>query len=124
MLLLLSGYQDCDSEEDCFAEIMNDDIINLDESSLSTIPRLQQAEIKSEQAIQRDASNVVPVQGTANRRIRLRRNKSKFNRSSSEGSEEVEDEACPSSPSRREVKWQFIVTMTLLALFLFCLDWY
>ena len=111
---------------------MNDDIINLDESSLSTIPCLQQAEIKSGQAIQRDASNVVPVQGTANRRIRLRRNKSKFNHSSSEGSE-VEDEACPSpahvqTPSRSVVKWQFIVTisviLTLLALFLFCLDWY
>ena len=48
-------------EEDCYAEILKDDIIKLDESSLS-----QEAHTTPQ-----DPAQMHPCQGTANRRIRL-----------------------------------------------------
>ncbi|XP_042044650.1 NAC domain-containing protein 40-like [Salvia splendens] len=46
--------------DDCYADIMKDDIIKLDESSFNTA---------------QDALSVLPSQGTANRRLRLRRHR-------------------------------------------------
>ncbi|TKY48668.1 NAC domain-containing protein 40 [Spatholobus suberectus] len=54
-------------EEDCFAEILNDDIIKLDESSIS-----ENGHTRSQ-----DPAQVHPAQGTAQRRIRLRVGNSK-----------------------------------------------
>lgn len=49
-------------EEDCYAEILKDDIIKLDESSM-----LQEAHTRPQ-----ETAHMRPCQGTAQRRIRLR----------------------------------------------------
>ncbi|XP_040993161.1 NAC domain-containing protein 60-like [Juglans microcarpa x Juglans regia] len=67
-------------EEDFYAEILKDDIIKLDESSLSFSPlflptvtdHVSEAERETQQPIQETTSWVPPLQGTANRRIKLR----------------------------------------------------
>ncbi|MCD7466544.1 hypothetical protein HAX54_003355 [Datura stramonium] len=67
---------DFDGEEDWFADIMKDDIIKLDDSSLNATPislipvRPESSEISNHEA-QAAMSAVVPFQGTANRRLRL-----------------------------------------------------
>lgn len=53
-------------EEDCYAEILKNDIIKLDESSMS----------QGAQTRPPDPANSQPCQGTAQRRIRLRVEKS------------------------------------------------
>ncbi|KAH0659583.1 hypothetical protein KY289_028331 [Solanum tuberosum] len=69
-------FKDCDVEEDWFADIMKDDIIKLDDSSLNPRPismipdRPESSEISNHEA-QAAMSSVVPFQGTANRRLRL-----------------------------------------------------
>lgn len=74
--ILLCGCQDFDGEEDWFADIMKDDIIELDDSSLNARPismipvRPESSEISNHEA-QAAMSSVVPFQGTANRRLRL-----------------------------------------------------
>ncbi|CAK9171443.1 unnamed protein product [Ilex paraguariensis] len=79
-----SSHQDCDDEDDCFAEIMKDDIIKLDESSLPGTPllpmvgSLSETESKSKQPVQAIMSRVLPFQGTANRRLRLNRRRAKY----------------------------------------------
>uniref|UniRef100_M1BQC8 NAC domain protein n=1 Tax=Solanum tuberosum TaxID=4113 RepID=M1BQC8_SOLTU len=74
-----SYWKDCD-EEDCFADIMKDDIIKLDDSSykarhnlLPTITRKLESSTKSptSQEAQNLMSNRLPFQGTANRRLKL-----------------------------------------------------
>lgn len=76
-------FQDCD-EEDCFADIMKDDIIKLDDSSykakhnlLPTITRKLESSTKSptSQEAQNLMSNRLPFQGTANRRLKLQTEK-------------------------------------------------
>ncbi|XP_015170624.1 NAC domain-containing protein 89-like isoform X2 [Solanum tuberosum] len=68
-------FKDCDVEEDWFADIMKDDIIKLDDSSLNPRPismipdRPESSEISNHEA-QAAMSSVVPFQGTANRRLR------------------------------------------------------
>lgn len=70
------------NEEDWFADIMNDDIIKLDESSLTANPHLlptapgePQPKITSTEPSRVIAPAALPFQGTANRRLRLRRPK-------------------------------------------------
>lgn len=68
-------FQDCDGEEDWFADIMKDDIIKLDDSSLnaqpiSMVPSRPESSISTHEA-QAAMSGVAPFQGTANRRLRL-----------------------------------------------------
>ncbi|GAA0170831.1 hypothetical protein LIER_25010 [Lithospermum erythrorhizon] len=75
------------TEEDCFADIMKDDIIKLDESSFRMVPELSpiisrefESRISSKQPVQDVVSQVVPFQGTANRRLRLRKPKEEIHR--------------------------------------------
>ncbi|KAH7541777.1 NAC domain-containing protein 40 [Ziziphus jujuba] len=72
-----SGHQK-DYEEDFYADILNDDIIKLDESSISTTPNMfplvannAEAEQKCELPAQATPSQTTPFQGTAKRRLRL-----------------------------------------------------
>ncbi|MCD7462722.1 hypothetical protein HAX54_049257 [Datura stramonium] len=74
-----SYLKDCD-EEDCFADIMKDDIIKLDDSSykarhnlLPTITRKLESSTDSptSQEAQNLMSHRLPFQGTANRRLKL-----------------------------------------------------
>ncbi|KAL3828597.1 hypothetical protein ACJIZ3_017399 [Penstemon smallii] len=80
-------------EEDCYADIMKDDIIKLDDSSLTSPSLLPIADVKlkactnstQQQPSQTTVSSQLPFQGTANRRLRLRRQ-----RRESYGSEQSE----------------------------------
>ncbi|XVF46969.1 hypothetical protein PTKIN_Ptkin03bG0071200 [Pterospermum kingtungense] len=74
--------KDSDDEEDCFAEILKDDIIKLDETSLSEahdirpmIASTSDAEIRHQQPRQENIPHVSNVQGAANRRVKFRRPK-------------------------------------------------
>lgn len=85
-LVIMSFYfkfQDCD-EEDCFADIMKDDIIKLDESSdkakhnlLPTITRKLESSttLPTSQEAENLMSHRLPFQGTANRRLKLQTEK-------------------------------------------------
>ncbi|KAL4611773.1 hypothetical protein ACB092_08G149900 [Castanea dentata] len=64
--------KETDFEEDWFTDILNDDIIKLDESSLSLVMGKSEVERKDQEPVQAIVSRVVPIQGTANRRIQLR----------------------------------------------------
>lgn len=59
-------------DDDFYAEILNDDIVKLDESSLPMVTSKSEAERKAKEPMQAFVSQVVPIQGTANRRIKLR----------------------------------------------------
>ncbi|XP_040994732.1 NAC domain-containing protein 89-like [Juglans microcarpa x Juglans regia] len=68
-------------EEDLYAEILKDDIIKLDESSSSVTPRpvpvMTRAEGVAQQPIREIAARGLPLQGRANRRIKLRMKKAR-----------------------------------------------
>lgn len=71
--------QDYD-EDDFYAEILKDDIIKLDESPMSDTPNMSPlfannsvAEQKYEEPVEAIVSQSIPLQGTASRRIRLRK---------------------------------------------------
>ncbi|XP_059314905.1 NAC domain-containing protein 40 [Lycium ferocissimum] len=75
-----SDLKDCD-EEDCFADILKDDIVKLDDSSykarnnlLPTIARKLESSTNSpmSEEAQNLMSHRLPFQGTANRRLKLR----------------------------------------------------
>ncbi|GMP88355.1 hypothetical protein CsSME_00040382 [Camellia sinensis var. sinensis] len=74
-----SSHQDCDDDE-WYAEILKDDIVDLDKSLLSpapddllpTVPENSKDE-RSQQEVQANLSPVLPFQGTAYRRIKLDR---------------------------------------------------
>lgn len=70
-----SGHQMDSCDDDFFAEILKDDIINLDESSVSVAADTRPVVASNSEAV---VSQAIPSQGTANRRIRLRRPKLKF----------------------------------------------
>lgn len=77
-----SHQKDCPGEEDLYADILNDDIINLDETPLSAVPPLlpvlasQQETVRnSQQQVETFSFQAGPFQGTANRRIKLRKQK-------------------------------------------------
>ncbi|KAL3530347.1 hypothetical protein ACH5RR_009669 [Cinchona calisaya] len=66
------------NEEDYFADIMRDDIIKLDDSAMYSSPQpleMVAPEPESQQPAKVTLSPDLPFQGTANRRIRLRRQK-------------------------------------------------
>ncbi|KAL0389964.1 UNVERIFIED_CONTAM: NAC domain-containing protein 60 [Sesamum calycinum] len=65
--------KDCADEEDCYADIMKDDIVKLDEHpGLSPVPVVKpKSELRNNQA----TVSLLPFQGTANRRLRLRRHR-------------------------------------------------
>ncbi|KAG8387461.1 hypothetical protein BUALT_Bualt02G0023700 [Buddleja alternifolia] len=71
--------KDSTEEEDCYADIMKDDIIKLDDSSLNAtsgpLPKLN-PETTSKQP-DHSTLSMLPLQGTANRRLRLRRRRLK-----------------------------------------------
>ncbi|KAK2971898.1 hypothetical protein RJ640_000521, partial [Escallonia rubra] len=126
-----SHQKDYDAEDEWFADIMKDDIIKLDESSLPTSPnhipliarhpkwdiepkaeratpliaRAPKTERTPEQELQGVTSSVLPSQGTANRRIRLRRLKTTTFRSKSlEANEKPSAEQGICSPSHQPQK--------------------
>ncbi|KAF8364876.1 hypothetical protein HHK36_033143 [Tetracentron sinense] len=72
--------KDCDGEYDCFADILKDDIIKLDEylrpSALLPFPVVANksgSETKYKQPMHASMPRILPFQGTAKRRIRLRK---------------------------------------------------
>ncbi|XP_068311790.1 NAC domain-containing protein 89-like [Pyrus communis] len=81
-----TGHQKGSDDEDFYAEILNDDIINinLDESlvpaahMMPVVANNSEAEHQSQQHMQDTLSQAVPFQGTSNRRIYLRKRKEKF----------------------------------------------
>lgn len=66
--------KDYEDEDDFFAEILKDDIIKLDET-----PFVLEDEKKSQQPTEAVVTQVFPFQGTANRRIRLRKESARTN---------------------------------------------
>ncbi|CAH9093717.1 unnamed protein product [Cuscuta epithymum] len=82
-ILSSHNLKDYDNEDDCFTDILRDDIIKLDDSSLSTpLDSLSVITNKNlgpdKQHAQGFEPRVLPPQGTANRRLRLRREKVSF----------------------------------------------
>lgn len=133
-----SHQKDCPGEEDLYADILNDDIISLDETPLPAMPRLppvlasQQETVRnSQQQVETFSFQAGSFQGTANRRIKLRKQKpglSRINEPSSEKSK------CQESKRSQCVLTKFagmtihhwlvsvgFVLLTLLALFIFLL---
>lgn len=87
LLILVLKMQDFD-EDDFFADILKDDIIKLDESSLPTTPEFSpsegnmlEADRKSQQPVFCTTKQDHPAQGIANRRIRLQKYKSQVDAS-------------------------------------------
>ncbi|GLT48684.1 hypothetical protein SLA2020_222920 [Shorea laevis] len=119
--------KDSDDEEDFFAEILNDDIINLDEtSSLTSRPDLFLPEIPGQWRSQEMPSHVFPFQGTANRRLRLmKRVKSGLDEYCMKETRSPKTQASPnclrSMFSAKTVNFRVIsvtfITLTLLACF-------
>lgn len=71
---LNEGCADGDAEEDdWYADIMKDDIIKLDDSSMNENPRPSRVAAVKQKKPTETALAVLPCQGTANRRLRLRR---------------------------------------------------
>ncbi|KAL1557592.1 NAC domain-containing protein 40-like isoform X2 [Salvia divinorum] len=70
-----TGSESEEKEDDCYADIMKDDIIKLDESSLSENPRPIRVDLAKQKQPAQDDVSVLPSQGTANRRLRLRRHR-------------------------------------------------
>lgn len=75
-----SRQKGCDDVDDCFTDILNDDIVKLDESSLSTTSDLllftePKIDVKFKEPVHRNMPSMLPSQGTANRRIRFWREK-------------------------------------------------
>lgn len=91
-------FQDSDAEEDYFAEILKDDIIKLDETPLSARPGISPRIASSSDADQRrreqprkeNEPHVAHLQGTANRRIKLRKPKAGDYVVAAKGSTELE----------------------------------
>lgn len=111
--------QDYD-EDDLYADILNDDIIKLDESSLSATPsnmlpvvannsvaeqnyeaaNNSEAEQNYEVPVHASVSQPILLQGTANRRIRLRKLEAIYTSGTSKCGYFIEKTKCPSSPKR------------------------
>ncbi|XP_043710641.1 NAC domain-containing protein 40-like [Telopea speciosissima] len=80
-----SGQKDHDAEDDCFADILNEDIIQLDYSSLrespSLLPKIDKMSLIERTYKQREnamKASELPSQGTAQRRIRLKKQEVRF----------------------------------------------
>lgn len=104
----------CD-DDDFFAEILKDDIINLDESSVSVAADTRPVVASNSEAI---VSQAIPSQGTANRRIRLRRPKLKFR--AQPLIDCTKSEQSPKGLANSHVLlYRILVFLVLLVLFLF-----
>ncbi|XP_021808537.1 NAC domain-containing protein 40-like [Prunus avium] len=127
-----SGHQMDSYDDDFYADILNDDIIRLDEASASAsadiLPVLankSEAEQNSHQPMQAICnSEAIPFQGTANRRIHLRKRKEKFPAESLEGpnSQESPKTSADRMDDQHMLLYVIIIILVLLALFLskFC----
>ncbi|CAN6692067.1 unnamed protein product [Malus baccata var. baccata] len=125
-----NGHQKGSYDEDFYAEILNDDIIKLDESSVPAAHMMpvaandSEAEHQSQQHMQATLSQAVPFQGTANRRIHLRKRKEKFCAESqnSSNSEQSRKALVNRMDDRHMLLYVFFVFLVLLAVFLsnFC----
>ncbi|XP_056165586.1 uncharacterized protein LOC115679070 [Syzygium oleosum] len=108
----------CDGNENFYADILKDDIVKLDESSVSatrnilpTVPINPVAVLMSQDSqnlVQDFMSPIPPFQGTANRRVRLRRQKPESSstiapeiKASDYSAEKAEPQAGSSEPSER-----------------------
>jgi hypothetical protein len=100
-------------EEDCYAEILKNDIIKLDESSMS----------RGAQTRPHDLAHSHPCQGTAQRRIRLRVAKSTHSQSGVRFSRTMHQSKSSlfARMTSRLMIFSFFV-FTLMAIF-FCLYW-
>ncbi|XP_051134118.1 NAC domain-containing protein 60 [Andrographis paniculata] len=128
-----SSVEKCNpEEEDCYADIIKDDIIKLDDSSLNSNPVVKtESKMKSPQTDEATPSSH-PIQGTANRRLRLKRQSIKRNKSNRNGN--GIPSTCPDLVSVkaagnfgiRRVKFQsifmFVVMLILLILFVLSLE--
>lgn len=113
LCLHLQGHAE---DEDCYADIMKDDIIKLDDSSLIENPRV--VEMKYKQA----ADPGRPLQGTANRRLRLRRQRMEYYRNEQSGIYKFETQDIPiedaiDSHSQRSMINKFYITRIKLLVF-------
>lgn len=69
-----SSHQNCDDDKDFYAEILKDDIIKLDEFSKPSISHRLQPTVTNTSEVERKSNQpMVPVQGTAHRRIKLKK---------------------------------------------------
>lgn len=121
-----SQQKDTDDEDDFFADILKDDIIKLDETSLSSTPNfLPVIPSTSQHQPQEMQSHVLPLQGTANRRIRMRKINSDLDEDSTEkfrSSKTKETYKCLFTvfSAKKTVKFRLIyvtsIILTILAL--------
>lgn len=115
-------------DDDFYADILNDDIIKLDEASVSAaaadiLPVLankSEAEQNFQQPMQASLPEAIPFQGTANRRIHLRKRKEKFPAESLEGpnSQESPKTSADRMDDQHVLLYVIIIILVLLALFL------
>lgn len=99
-------------EEDCYAEILKDDIIKLDDSSLAS----QEAHTRMQ-----DPPQTLPFQGTAQRRIRLKVDKPRHPRLRFPTSKHSSNSTLFGTLKNRLVFSVFCFVLTLIALYLFLL---
>ncbi|KAL2536396.1 NAC domain-containing protein 60-like [Forsythia ovata] len=121
-----SNEKDCvDEVEDCYADIMNDDIIRLDDSSLnataglfSSVSEKPELDMKSEHPAQATVTTTLPFQGTANRRLRLRCQNLERNRvelfEESKGEKDYTGESVARSSTQPKPLSHFPMTMVRL----------
>ncbi|XP_019163315.1 PREDICTED: NAC domain-containing protein 60-like [Ipomoea nil] len=136
-----SHHKDDGNAEDWFADIMRDDIIKLDDTSLnasldvlSVSNKKPGLDIKPKQPSQGLMPHVLPFQGTANRRLRLRRDRVAFFETSWNEAYEIKNANIHPQKISRSDKKQFsrrfislrlkslsiyIVLVSLVLLFLF-----
>lgn len=128
----MPNLQDSPGEEDLYADILNDDIISLDETPLPAMLASQQETVRtSQQQVETFSFQAGSFQGTANRRIKLRKQKPGLSRINQPFSEKSK---CQESKCSQCVLTKFagmtihhrlvsvgFVLLTLLALFIFLL---
>ncbi|KAL3752289.1 hypothetical protein ACJRO7_013012 [Eucalyptus globulus] len=138
-----SHQKNSDGNEDFYADILKDDIVKLDESSVSptrdslpTVPNNLEAELMSQDSqtlVQDFISPIPPFQGTANRRIRLRRHKPERSskivlemKANDSSAEKAEPQTGSSGPSERRTRviisrwlvYGILIGLTLLFVYL------
>ncbi|CAI9785848.1 unnamed protein product [Fraxinus pennsylvanica] len=127
-----SNEKDCVDEEDCYADIMKDDIIMLDDSSLNATAGLSSdvfvkpgLDMRSEHPTQPTVTTTHPLQRTANQQLRLRGPKLEHHRvdlfEASKGEKESTGENVDRSSTQQSARSHFPMTgvrLWYLSLFL------
>lgn len=126
-------FQDFLDGEDWFADIMKDDIVKLDDSSLNPpLDALPDSTLKPEPDTQQNQTapqgstpHLFPFQGTANRRLRLRKEAVGFTEAAGYNSYQLDKKQllprCFSMMSRGGMKrWSIYVCFLSLIVLLFC----